>query len=141
MKKTKKVMVFGTFDRLHKGHEYFLSEARKCGDFLTAVVARDKTVKKVKGRLPSENEGERKMSVEKSGLADKVILGSLNDVYEVIMKERPDVICLGYDQKSFVGGLGSFLESIGIDAGIIRIKAYRPDRYKTSLMKNQKKVK
>jgi FAD synthetase len=48
MKTKKTVMTFGTFDRLHPGHEYYLSEARKYGDCLITVVARDKTVVDIK---------------------------------------------------------------------------------------------
>ena len=44
----KKVMVFGTFDIFHKGHENFLKQAKKLGDCLTVVVARDETVLKFK---------------------------------------------------------------------------------------------
>ena len=46
-----KVLVFGTFDIFHKGHEYFLSEAAKHGS-LNVVVARDLTTYEVKGRFP-----------------------------------------------------------------------------------------
>lgn len=127
-------MVFGTFDRLHKGHEHFLRDARRHGDFLVVVIARDSTVKKVKGRLPSENENERKMAVESSGIADRVILGSTGDKFGVIRKEGPDVICLGYDQNSFTEGLEAALESMGINAETRRLKAYMPEKYKTCLI-------
>ena len=39
-----KVMVFGTFDRLHDGHRFFLREAEKLGTTLFIVVARDSMV-------------------------------------------------------------------------------------------------
>lgn len=42
------VMAFGTFDVFHPGHEYYLTQAKKYGDILIVVVARDKTVEKVK---------------------------------------------------------------------------------------------
>ncbi|MBM3304040.1 MAG: adenylyltransferase/cytidyltransferase family protein [Candidatus Aenigmarchaeota archaeon] len=134
-KRPVRVMVFGTFDRLHKGHEYFLREARKRGDFLVVVVARDRTVREVKSRAPSEDEDTRRMKVEMAGIADRVMLGSLGDKYDVIRKEKPDVICLGYDQHSFTGGLGDTLKSAGISAKIERIDARKPEKYKTSLMK------
>ncbi len=137
-KRPVKAMAFGTFDRLHKGHGYFLREAKKRGDFLVVVVARDRTVGDVKGRMPDESEGERKKNVEKTGVPDKVLLGSLDDKYEVIRKEKPDVICLGYDQQSFVDGLESALKSMGVKAGIVRIGAYMPEKYKTSLMNKEK---
>jgi len=42
------VMTFGTFDRFHPGHEYYLREAKKLGDSLLTVIARDVTVIKIK---------------------------------------------------------------------------------------------
>ena len=54
-----KVMVFGTFDILHPGHLNFFKQAREFGNFLIAVIARDKTVLKIKGRLPKNNEKKR----------------------------------------------------------------------------------
>ncbi len=42
------VMTFGTFDMFHPGHEYYLSEARKLGDTLITIVARDVTVTRIK---------------------------------------------------------------------------------------------
>lgn len=40
-KKFNRVMVFGVFDGLHPGHRAFLRQARKKGDKLIVVVARD----------------------------------------------------------------------------------------------------
>ena len=133
-----KVMVFGTFDRFHKGHEYFLKEARKRGSYLVAVVARDKTVENMKSKAPADSEEKRKGNIEHAGIADKVVLGSedisAEKMYDVIAKERPDVICLGYDQKFFVGGLEDAVRSFGLKTEITRIKAYKPWKYKTSLL-------
>ena len=46
-----KVMVFGTFDYLHEGHKDFFRQAKQYGDELVVVVARDETVKQIKGKL------------------------------------------------------------------------------------------
>jgi len=61
----KKTLVFGTFDILHPGHEYFLKEAKRHGDQLVVVVARDLTVKQVKKLMPDNNELERLKIVKK----------------------------------------------------------------------------
>ncbi len=128
----KTVMVFGTFDGLHPGHEYFLSEAKKKGDWLVVVVARDQTVKKVKGHLPKHNEVKRKSEIDQTELPDQVVLGSKSNPYTIFNSIKPDIICLGYDQKAFVDGLPAALAQRGIDADIIRLEAYRPDEYKSS---------
>ena len=51
----KTVMCAGTFDTIHPGHLYFLSEAKKYGDKLIVVVARDETSEKMKGKKPTRN--------------------------------------------------------------------------------------
>jgi len=35
-------------------------------------------------------------------LADRVVLGNLKNKYAIIKKFKPDIICLGYDQKYFI---------------------------------------
>jgi len=42
------VLAFGTFDILHKGHEFLLSKAKSFGERLVVVIARDVTVEKFK---------------------------------------------------------------------------------------------
>ena len=135
-KKVKKVMVFGTFDIFHKGHEYLLKQARKHGDYLIAVIARDKTVLRVKKQKTENDEQYRKKILINNKLADKVVLGSIGDKYEIIKKYEPDVICLGYDQKAFIGYLGKKLKEFGLDrTRIIRLKSYYPEKYKSSILK------
>lgn len=143
MKNTRKkikVMTFGTFDIFHKGHRSFLKQAKKYGNHLIIVVARDRTVWKVKGKFPENNEGDRAESVKKSGLADKVILGGLGNKYAVIKKNKPDVICLGYDQRAFVEELKNRLFSFGLkNVKIARLKSYKPRIYKSSKLSRGKK--
>ncbi|MFA6047537.1 MAG: adenylyltransferase/cytidyltransferase family protein [Parcubacteria group bacterium] len=129
----KQVIVFGTFDIFHKGHMSFLRQAKKYGDFLLVVIARDRIVKKVKRKLPRNNEKNRLKTVENSGLADEVVLGHLRDMYAFIKKYKPDVIALGYDQTAFVDKLEEKLLSMDMKSvRIIRLKSYRPNIYKSS---------
>lgn len=67
-------MTFGTFDLFHPGHRYYLSEARKQGNYLITVVARDKTVIDLKRRQTREPETVRKQNVIASQLSDEVVL-------------------------------------------------------------------
>ncbi|NCF74919.1 MAG: adenylyltransferase/cytidyltransferase family protein [Xanthomonadaceae bacterium] len=131
----KKVMVFGTFDKFHPGHINFLKQAEQYGDYLIVVVARDITVKKLKGKAPKFSEKERQKEIIKSALADEVVLGKFKNKYKLIKYFRPDVICLGYDQKYLVDGLSGQLKKFGIkNVKIIRLKAYYPEKYKSSLI-------
>lgn len=133
----KTVMAFGTFDLLHPGHVYFLKQAKKHDKNLIVVIARDLTVKKVKGKLPIHNERQRQKAVRDLNLANKVILGSLADRYAAIKRYRPDVICLGYDQKFFIDKLQEKLLQFKLKTKIIRLKPYKPNIYKTSILKRK----
>lgn len=127
----KKVMVFGTFAILHPGHLNFFRQAKKYGDYLIVVIARDSTVKKIKGFFPQLNEGARREVVGATKFVGKAVLGDKFDWYKLILKYKPDVICLGYDQfapKNFE----SELRRRGVSAKIARLKSYKPEKYKSS---------
>lgn len=127
-----KVMCFGTFDGLHRGHEHYLKESARLGDFLVVVVARDVTVREVKGRLPSRSESERLAAVSRLPFVQRAVLGNPGDKLRVVLDERPDIICLGYDQVSFTGGLEEKLRAGGLDVRVVRISPFMPDVYKSS---------
>jgi FAD synthetase len=92
-----RVMATGVFDLLHPGHVYFLTEARKLGDELVVVVARDKTARRLKHE-PYVPEHIRREMVEALKPVDRAVLGSTTDIYETVVRERPSIIALGYDQ-------------------------------------------
>ena len=131
MENAKRVLAFGTFDGLHPGHRHYLSAADRHGD-LTVVVARDATVEKVKGRLPIRPEDERLRALLEAGY--HAVLGSRGDKYAVLRTFKPEVICLGYDQVAFTDGLREACEKEGLDCRIVRIPAYKPHLYKSSLL-------
>ncbi len=133
----KTVLVFGSFDHLHKGHEELFRMAKEYGDRLKVVVARDVTIEQVKGKKPLYNEEERCVVVAKHPLVDKVVLGNSGDKYEIILQEKPDVICLGYDQRVFTVGLAKELAKRGLRPMIIRLPAFKPELYKSSILKKQ----
>jgi len=133
----KKVMTFGTFDIFHPGHENYLKEAKSHGDTLITVVARDETVRRVKGETPKTNEKERQKTLIESGIPDEVILGELKDKYNLIRQHRPDVICLGYDQYAFTQQLQKLLIEEGLNAEIIRLNSFKPNEYKSSILKSK----
>lgn len=135
--KVKKVLVFGTFDKLHPGHLNFLKQAKKLGGFLIVVVARDQTVLRVKGHKPIENEKDRLKNLKNIHLANQVILGHSSDPYQVIKKSKPDVITLGYDQNIFIDGLTCFLTKEKLKTKVVRLKPHRPEIFKSSLRRRK----
>ncbi len=143
-RKSKKVMVFGVFDLFHPGHKFFLKEASQRGDFLVVVVARDENVKNRKGSLPVDKEDLRREKVErwlkKTAISGKVILGK-NDFSQrhlLLKEEKPDIICLGYDQEIDQKDL-LFWDSCDIlkNPVVERIKPYKPEIYKSSKVKKR----
>ena len=107
----KKVMVFGTFDTLHRGHLYFLRNAAALGDTLIAVVARDKTVGELKGITPMHSYNDRVAHLLKTGIVKKALPSDEErGSWQVLQKERPQVICLGHDQDRMGDNLRSWLE-------------------------------
>lgn len=128
----KTVMCFGTFDGLHKGHYFYLKQARKYGDKLVVVVARDSTVKQTKNTNPIRNQDKRLAEVKKCKLVDKAVLGYAGDKLMIIDEIKPDVLCLGYDQKAFTTQLKAKLNDRGLTPKIVRIKPHKPEIYKSS---------
>ena len=131
----KKVLVFGTFDGLHEGHKDFFRQAKECGDYLVVVVGRDSTVSRVKKQLPKFDENERLKKVEFCEFVNFARLGNEGlSPYEVIKEVNPDIICLGYDQIYFVDKLEAKIKEMGLNIEIKRLKAYKPEIYKSSLL-------
>ena len=135
----KRVLVFGSFDLLHKGHLYFFNEARKLGDELWVVVARDKTIQELKKHKPIFSEKERINQIQKIPFVTRAVLGNRNDKYKIIEEIKPDIIALGYDQRFFVDDLHNELTKRNLKIKIIKLKPYKPHVYKSSLLKERYK--
>ncbi len=91
----KKIMVGGVFNLIHPGHIHFLNEAKSYGGYLVVVIASDETASG-KILLPAKL---RKRMVESIKCVDKVVIGNNGDRTKIIIKEKPDMIVLGYDQE------------------------------------------
>jgi len=125
-------MLFGTFDIIHAGHIHVFKEARKYGDYVVAVIARDKRIEDLKGFIPTHSEAERMEILQQISLIDRVVLGDTQDVYKRILEHRPDVIVLGYDQEHYTDQLGHALAEAGLhNTRTIRIKPYKNDTHKS----------
>jgi FAD synthetase len=114
-----RILATGTFDLLHPGHIYFLTQARALGDELFVIVARDSNVThKPKPIVPEE---QRLEMVNALGMVDKALLGSEKDMFEPLKQIRPDVIALGYDQRFDSELLEKELTKRGLPAHVVRV--------------------
>jgi FAD synthetase len=138
--KRTKIMVFGTFDGIHQGHLSFFKQARALtrNPYLIVSVARNQNVLKIKGKKPFFSEKKRLALIKKNKLADKVVLGGTKNYLPHVIKERPDIIALGYDQRAYVKNLKKDLKNKGILVSIVRLKPYREKTYKNHLLKKRK---
>lgn len=132
-----KVMCFGTFDILHEGHRFYITQAKRLGDYLVVVVARDGTVSEVKQQPPLNDENARVRNLQQLGIADKVVLGNSGDKLKVVEDEKPGIICLGYDQTFFTENVKERLRQRGLNVEVVRLPAFKPEVYKSSLIRKQ----
>lgn len=128
-----RVMVFGTFDLLHPGHEYVLSEAGKRGS-VTVIVARDVNVQKIKNLKTAQPETERADAIGKKFPTYDVRLGNPTDFLAPLREVRPDLILLGYDQK-----LPPHVSESDLGCNVERLAPLEPHIYKSSLKRKEAK--
>jgi FAD synthetase len=133
------VMAFGTFDILHPGHVDYLRQAKDLGTTLIVVIARDERVRRVKAKPPLHNEQERLKEVQAISHVDKAILGNSTDILKVLIDNKPDIVCLGYDQKPSAEELKREFRKRGITSRIAVLRHYKPHKYKSSIIRNNLK--
>ena len=119
----KRVLVFGTFDGIHSGHEFFLRTAKSRGSELVVGVARDTYVVEYKGRRPLNHEQKRLAALEALPCVDEARLcdeqiGNFNIIEEV----GPDLILLGHDQQELESALITWMGESGHYVPMIRAK-------------------
>lgn len=115
-----------------------MKQAKKLGDYLLVVVARDHNTAQIKGNAPKNNEIKRTATIRKSKIADKVILGSkTNNYFQTLRTNKIDLVALGYDQKPTVSVLRKALHKHRLsEVEIKRLKPYNPTKYKSSKLSN-----
>jgi FAD synthetase len=114
-------MATGTFDLIHPGHGYYLSESKKLGGDdarLVVVVARESTVRARK-RVPIVPEKQRMKVVQMLKMVDEAVLGSETDMFSTVRKIKPDIITIGPDQKFDLDWLRGELEKRDIHAEVV----------------------
>jgi cytidyltransferase-like protein len=125
-----KVLVFGTFDGLHPGHRFLLTEASKRGD-LHVVIARDANVMRIKGLEAIQSEQVRLQALQEAFPTATVMLGDPQDFLAPLKKVQPDLILLGYDQRLPPG-----VTDADLGSSVERLPAFEPEKWKSSLLRD-----
>ena len=130
MPKGKIVLATGVFDLLHLGHLRFLEESKRKGgpnSKLVVVVARDKTVRRRKGRGPIYPEDQRRDLVSALRVVDRAILGHEEfDLLGILKEVKPDIVCVGYDQKEIGGAVSDLVKRESLPIRVIRVRRFGP---------------
>ena len=140
MKKT--VLAFGSFDILHPGHLKYLEAARKLGDRLVVLVARNDSIELFKKRKPIMDQKDRLYLISSLKIVDIAVLGAKikkpGDAYKILLRFRPDIIALGYDQPADVPEMKAWLADHKMKTKVIRLKKQLKGKmYKSTNLKKK----
>ena len=91
------MFVGGTFDILHPGHVELFRYGASLGR-LVVTIARDSTVRRIKGREPLLSEEDRLRVVSSIRYVYRARLGYEDDPIRSVEDVKPDIILLGPDQ-------------------------------------------
>ena len=116
-------MATGTFDLLHMGHIYYLTESKKLGDSLVVVVATDATVRRLKHE-PVNPETIRLNLIKELKVVDEAYLGHESDMYEIVEEIKPDIISLGYDQIHNETAIKNELKKRKMNTKVVRLSKF-----------------
>lgn len=132
----KTVLAAGVFDLLHYGHIRYLEEAKKAGGedaWLIVIVARDETVRRLKGHDPIIPEDQRRAVIEALKVVDAALLGHENmDLIRVIEQVKPDIVVIGHDQQSIKSQVEKVNQVLNADIEIVQITQFGEDDLNSS---------
>lgn len=132
-----KVLVGGVFDILHPGHIAFLAEAANIGE-VYVVVAKNETVKQSKGHYPIFSEKERLQLVKSLKSVHDAFLGDYPPNYHnVLLRVKPDVVLLGYDQAWLKESIEKAISDLGLKT-VVKVSRKFND-YSSTSIKNRLK--
>lgn len=95
----KKVIVYGTFDLFHYGHDDILKKAKECGNHLTVAVNTNK-YDESRGKNNFQKTKKRMLNVENSHYANRLIMREyIGQEVEDIDKYDIDVVIAGKNHK------------------------------------------
>jgi len=117
----KQVVIAGTFDILHPGHVFLISEAAKLGE-VTVVIARDENVLRAKGHPVIVPAKQRLFMVQALKGVSKAILGNPGpDFLSIVEELNPDILLLGPNQQMSVDEVQDRLRQRGLKSKVMRL--------------------
>jgi FAD synthetase len=119
-------MTTGVFDLLHPGHVHMLQEAKKLGDELVVVIARDKSAEREKHATITP-EAHRRDMVQALKPVDRAVLGHHGDYYRIVEEMQPDIFALGFDQKYDEAEVQAEFDRRGIGCKVVRLPRFVGD--------------
>lgn len=127
-----KVITYGTFDLLHKGHIRLLERAKILGDYLIVGVTSD-DFDKARGKLNvQQNLMERIEAVRATGIADEIVVEEYEgQKIEDIQKYGVDIFTVGSDWCGKFDYLKDYCQVIylprteGISSSALRTEKYQ----------------
>lgn len=136
----KRVLIAGTFDLIHAGHVYLISEAAKLGD-VYVVVATDRNRELFSGELPIIPQEQRLEVIKSIKDVKEARLGrNDNDTLKTVEEINPHIILLGPDQRYSIDILKKGLKEKGLNhIEVKRLEKYY-DKYElhsSSLIKHK----
>ena len=118
----KRIVIAGTFDILHPGHVFLVTEAAKLGT-VTVVIARDENVIHAKGHPVIVPEKQRLFMVEALKGVSKAVLGNPGpDFISIVEELKPDILMLGPNQDISQDDVQKRLEQKGLSTRVIRLE-------------------
>ena len=130
------VLAAGVFDLLHYGHIRYLEEAKKTGGKdarLVVIVARDETVRSLKGQDPIIPEDQRRAVIEALKVVDEALLGFENlDLARVLLQVKPDIVVVGHDQEAIKAQVDKINKAREMHIKIIQVKQFGEDDLNSS---------
>ena len=118
----KRIVIAGTFDILHPGHVFLVTEAAKLGTVIV-VIARDENVIHAKGHPVIVPEKQRLFMVEALKGVSKAVLGNPGpDFISIVEELKPDILMLGPNQNISQDDVQKRLEQKGLSTRVIRLE-------------------
>lgn len=122
-------VVFGVFDGLHKGHQYFLTEAAKQCKKLIVAVTESKVVLHLKGHLPRYEQNERITAIQTFNPKFEVIEGDKTlGKWTALKKYTPEIVFLGHDQQAIAEELTK------LHVPFLFLDSHHPKKFKSSII-------